>query len=58
MSATIPDRATIVTGMVREIVTASSIPEADQWLFVEAALRDEFDDARREVVADRRLADD
>ena len=51
------DRAAVITGMVKQIVAASSLPEAERWRHVEDALRDEFDDARREAIADRRLAD-
>jgi len=51
------DRACVVTRMVHRITAASSVPEAERWRYVEAALRDEFADERREAVADRRLDD-
>jgi hypothetical protein len=47
------DRAAIITQTVRQITTASSIPENERWHHVERALRDEIADIVRQTIADR-----
>jgi hypothetical protein len=49
------DRATVVTTAVLQITTASSLSEIEQQLHVENLLRDEFDDIKRQAIADRDL---
>jgi hypothetical protein len=49
------DRAAFVATAVIQIITASSVSEQERQVHVENLLRDEFEEARREAVADRRL---
>jgi hypothetical protein len=48
------DRAAVITRTLRQITSASSIPEKERWLHVENVIRDELDDVRRELIADQR----
>ena len=52
------DRATTITRTVRQITSKSSILEAERWLHVENVIRDELDDVRRELIAERRMDPD
>jgi hypothetical protein len=49
-----PDRATVITTAILRITSASSVAEPQRRLHIERLLRDELDDVRREVAADRR----
>lgn len=52
------DRAAVITRTVREITSASSIPETERWFHVEKFLRDEIDAIGRDAMADRRIDGD
>jgi len=51
------DRATVVTTAVTQITAASSLSEMERRLHAENLLRDEFDDVKRQAIADRGLGD-
>lgn len=61
MATSIPsflfDRATVVTTAVLQITAASSLAEAERRLHVENLLRDEFDDVKRQAIAERSCPD-
>jgi hypothetical protein len=48
------DRAAVITRAIMQITSTSSVPEPERRLHIEALIRDELDDLRREVAADRR----
>jgi hypothetical protein len=52
------DRAAVVTTAVMQIIAASSVSEMERKLHVENLLRNEFDDVKRQAIAERELGDD
>ena len=52
------DRAAVVTTALLQVILSSSTPQSGLRLHVEELLRDEFDDVKRQAIADHELGDD